>query len=65
MTNNYRIFEEIYNKNIKHTTFIDKNAIIKCIEESYMMGVSDGENKVNQEQVVSEIKNSDIWEIKH
>lgn len=63
--NNYRIFEEIYNKHIKHTTFIDKNAIIKCMEESYIIGLNDGNSKVNQVQVVSEIKNSDTWEIKH
>ena len=42
--NNFNIFEEIYNRNIKHTTFIDKDSIIKCMNESYILGFKDGQS---------------------
>lgn len=58
MMNNYRIFEEIYNKHIKHTTFVDKDSIIKSIQEAYDLGFNHGINdkNTNQGQSVSDIK---------
>lgn len=34
-------FLEIYDKNIVHTSFLDKRTVMKCMEESYYQGVND------------------------
>lgn len=33
--------EEIIKKNIVHNSFLDKQSVEKCVEESYNLGVSD------------------------
>ena len=51
--NNCNIFEEIYSRNIKHTTFVDKDSIMKSIEEAYILGFNKGVHKnMNQGQNV-------------
>lgn len=32
---------EIYDKNIVHTSFLDKRTVMKCMEESYNEGIID------------------------
>ena len=32
---------EIYDKNIVHTSFLDKRTVMKCMEESYNEGITD------------------------
>jgi hypothetical protein len=34
-------FLEIYDKNIVHTSFLDKRTVMKCMEDSYYQGVND------------------------
>lgn len=34
-------FLEIYDKNIVHTSFLDKRTVMKCMEDSYYLGVND------------------------
>ena len=34
-------FLEIYDKNIVHTSFLDKSTVMKCMEDSYYLGVND------------------------
>lgn len=35
---------EIYDKNISHTSFLDRNSVLKCMDESYELG-----KKINEE----------------
>jgi len=34
-------FSEIYDKNIVHTSFLDKRTVMKCMEDSYFLGVNE------------------------
>lgn len=34
-------FLEIYDKNIVHTSFLDKRTVMKCMEDSYYLGVNE------------------------
>lgn len=34
-------FLEIYDKNIVHTSFLDKRTVMKCMEDSYFLGVNE------------------------
>jgi hypothetical protein len=58
-------FLEIYDKNIVHTSFLDKRTVMKCMEDSYYQGVNDVLNWMsemnhlsdNVDYIIEEYKN--------
>ena len=51
MTNQLK---KIYESNIIHSTFFDKNAVEKCMEDSYKLGVNDVLNWLSKMEHLSD-----------
>lgn len=49
----------IYDANVYHKTFIDKNSVLDCMMEAYFLGVSDSKKRIVKD-IKTMTKNGDF-----